>query len=328
MLCLKIPPYIALKMTYKIPITYFKTVSKYIKMNVLSTPTSRFKDITDYPYGPNYCEVAPRLQMHYVDEGKGLVVLFLHGEPSWSYLYRKMIPILVKAGFRAIAPDLIGFGKSDKPDDLSAYSFEKHVAWLKALILSLKLKDINLFCQDWGGLAGLRLAAENEQLFATITASNTFVPRTGMKANEAFLKWRHFSQTTPDFHAGGVLQMGTVSQLPDEVIAAYDAPFPDDSFKAGARVFPKLVPFDGDDFDGALPACDAVWDVLEQWEKPFLTLFGDSDPIMRGADSYFQSKVPGAKGQPHQIIKSAGHFIQEDKGEELASLLTAFLNAN
>ncbi|NHF58089.1 haloalkane dehalogenase [Flavobacteriaceae bacterium TP-CH-4] len=296
-------------------------------MNVLSTPTSLFGNIRDYPFCPHYCEVAPGLNMHYVDEGKGKTILLLHGEPSWSYLYRKMIPILVEAGFRTIAPDLIGFGKSDKPIEPSAYSFEKHVTWLKALISHLKLTDINLFCQDWGGLAGLRLAAENEHLFATITASNTFVPRTGMKANEAFLKWRHFSQTTPHFHAGGVLQMGTVSRLSDEVIAAYDAPFPDDSYKAGARIFPKLVPFDGDDFDNQLPACDAAWKVLERWEKPFLTLFGDSDPIMHGAETYFQAKVPGAQGQPHRIIKGAGHFIQEDKGEELASTLADFIGS-
>ncbi len=296
-----------------------------VTMKIQKTPVSQFESLKDYPYKANYSTVGEQLQMHYVDEGKGPIILLLHGEPSWSYLYRKMIPILVEAGFRVIAPDLIGFGKSDKPVDRKAYSFEKHVEWLKNLIVNLRLQKIHLFCQDWGGLAGLRLAAENEALFSSITASNTFVPRTGMRANEAFLKWRHFSQNTPEFNAGSVVQMGTVSKLSKEVMAAYDAPFPDDSYKAGARVFPRLVPFEGDDEDNALPACDATWKVLEKWEKPFLTLFGDSDPIMRGADIFFQSKVPGAKGLPHQLIQQAGHFIQEEKGEEVAHLLVNFL---
>ncbi len=236
-----------------------------------------------------------------------------------------MIPILVEAGFRTIAPDLIGFGKSDKPVSQKDYSFEKHVKWLKNLVVNLKLQNVHLFCQDWGGLAGLRLVAENEALFSSVIASNTFIPRTGMRANEAFLKWRHFSQTAPEFYAGSVLQMGTVSQLSKEVIAAYDAPFPDDSYKAGARVFPKLVPFDGDDEGNELPACDAAWQVLEKWEKPFLTLFGDSDPIMKGADAFFQTKVPGAKGHPHRLMEKAGHFIQEDQGGALAHFLANFL---
>ncbi len=294
-------------------------------MKIQKTPASRFEWLNDYPFRANYSAVDEELQMHYVDEGEGPVVLLLHGEPSWSYLYRKMIPILVTEGFRVVAPDLIGFGKSDKPVDRQAYSFERHVAWLKNLVTNLELYEINLFCQDWGGLAGLRLAAENEKLFSSIVASNTFVPRSGVRANDAFLKWRHFSQTAPEFNAGSVLQMGTVSRLSKEIMAAYDAPFPDDSYMAGARIFPKLVPFDGDDEANALPACDATWRVLEKWGKPFLTLFGDSDPIMRGADTFFQSKVPGAKGQPHQIIQEAGHFIQEEKGDELAHLLVNFL---
>ncbi len=297
-------------------------------MKILTTSENRFSDLEDYPFKAHFCEVGQGLKTHYVKEGNGPTVLLLHGEPSWSYLYRKMIPILVEKGYQVIAPDLIGFGKSDKLGAPQEYSYAKHVAWLMQLVTTLKLTDIHLFCQDWGGLCGLRLAAENQELFATITASNTFVPRTGIKANEAFLKWRHFSQTTPNFHAGGVLQMGTVSELSEKVIAAYDAPFPDDTYKAGARVFPKLVPFDGEDFDNALPACDATWAVLEKWEKPFLTLFGDSDPLMKGGDLYFQAKVPGALGMPHRTIEKAGHFIQEDKGEELAEHLAAFLKAH
>ncbi|MGB5818128.1 MAG: haloalkane dehalogenase [Saonia sp.] len=296
-------------------------------MNILTTPDSRFEGLTDYPFVPNYCEVQPGLRMHFVDEGSGPVILLLHGEPSWSYLYRKMIPILVDAGFRTIAPDLIGFGKSDKPDNQEDYSYQKHVDWLKTLLSKLELKSIHLFCQDWGGLTGLRIAAEEESLFNSIVVSNTFLPRTGVYANEAFKKWRYFSQNTPHFSSGGVLQLGTVSNLSDEVIAAYDAPFPDDSYKAGARVFPKLVPFDGEDPYNAIPACDAAWEILEKWEKPFLTLFGDSDPIMKGGDLFFQAKVPGAKGQAHQIIKDAGHFIQEEKGAELSHLIIGFIRA-
>ncbi|WP_430968714.1 haloalkane dehalogenase [Spongiimicrobium sp. 2-473A-2-J] len=294
-------------------------------MKVLRTPESCFESLADYPFKPYYHEVAKGLRMHYVDEGEGPIVLLLHGEPSWSYLYRKMIPILVEAGFRTIAPDLIGFGKSDKPVRQEDYSYQSHVDWLKALISGLNLSDIHLFCQDWGGLTGLRIAAEEEALFSSIIASNTLLTRTGVYANDAFKQWRDFSQKTPHFSAGKVLQLGTVSNLSEQVIAAYDAPFPDDSFKAGARVFPKLVPFDGEDPYGAIPACDAAWKVLERWEKPFLTLFGDSDPIMRGGDLFFQAKVPGTKGQPHQTITDAGHFIQEEKGEELAQRMVVFL---
>ncbi|WP_394750438.1 haloalkane dehalogenase [Spongiimicrobium salis] len=295
-------------------------------MEILKTPKSRFDHLKDYPFAPNYCEVAPNLEMHYLDEGEGPVILLLHGEPSWSYLYRKMIPILVSNGFRAIAPDLIGFGKSDKPVDKEAYSYQNHLDWLKSLLLQLKLTEIHLFCQDWGGLLGLRIAAEMEPHFKTITVSNTFLPRTGVKANEAFRKWRDFSQSSPNFSAGAVLQMATVSELSQETMAAYDAPFPDESYKAGARMFPALVPFDGEDPYGAIPDCDAAWTILEQWEKPFLTLFADSDPIMKGGDLFFQAKVPGAKGLPHRIIANAGHFIQEEKGEELAEILVGFLS--
>lgn len=297
-------------------------------MKILRTPESCFDGLADYPFAPNYCEVAEGLRMHYVDEGEGPIVLLLHGEPSWSYLYRKMVPLLVQAGFRAIAPDLIGFGKSDKPVRQEDYSYQNHVDWLKAFIFGLKLSDIHLFCQDWGGLTGLRIAAEEGGLFRSVIVSNTMLTRTGMYANEAFRQWRDFSQKTPHFSAGKVLQLGTVSKLSEQVMAAYDAPYPDDSYKAGARVFPKLVPFDGEDPYGAIPSCDAAWKVLETWEKPFLTLFGDSDPIMRGGDQLFQAKVPGAKGQPHEVIAAAGHFIQEEKGEVLAQRMIPFLQAS
>ncbi len=297
-------------------------------MHVLRTPDACFENLKDYPFTPNYCNVQPNLRMHYIDEGQGPTVLLLHGEPSWSYLYRKMIPILTAAGFRVIAPDLIGFGKSDKPSNTEDYTFKRHQEWLTSLLKTLELSEIHMFCQDWGGLLGLRIAATNEALFNTVTVSNTFLPRTGMSANAAFKKWRDFSQHTPHFSAGGVLQMATVSSLDDEVVNAYEAPFPDDSYKAGARIFPVLVPFDGDDPFEELPSCDAAWKVWEQWKKPLLTLFADSDPIMRGGDLFFQRVVPGAKGQPHKIITAAGHFIQEDKGEELANIMVEFITSN
>jgi len=297
-------------------------------MKILTTPADRFVGLKDYPFDANYIEVQENLKMHYVDEGKGPLIVLLHGEPSWSYLYRKMIPILVDADFRVIAPDLIGFGKSDKPSEVTDYSFQNHMNWLSQLFIQLNLENAHLFAQDWGGLLGLRMAGEQGHLFSSITVSNTFLPRTGVFANDAFKKWRDFSQQTPHFSSAGVLQMATVSELSKETLAAYEAPFPDDSYKAGARIFPTLVPFDGEDPYSALPACDSAWKNLELWEKPFLTLFADSDPIMKGGDFFFQAKVPGTKGQPHQTIVNAGHFVQEDKGEELAQLLSNFIKAN
>ncbi|MFD0862414.1 haloalkane dehalogenase [Sungkyunkwania multivorans] len=297
-------------------------------MKILKTPASRFENLPDYPFQSNFCEMAEGLRMHYLDEGDGPIVLLLHGEPSWSFLYRKMIPIFKDAGFRVIAPDLIGFGKSDKPSETSDYSFQNHIDWLKQLIFKLGLKDINLFCQDWGGLTGLRIAAEEAQLFSRIVVSNTFLPMSGLKANEAFRNWRDFSQKVPEFPVSTILQKATVSELSKEILAAYDAPFPDETFKSGARIFPALVPFEGEDPHNALPACDAAWEVLKKWTKPLLTLFGDSDPIMKGGDKYFQLAVPGAKGQEHREIKGGGHFIQEDAGEELAKLMIAFIQKN
>lgn len=285
-------------------------------MNPLRTPDKRFENIPDFPFSPHYVEVdGPR--MHYVDEGQGdEIVLMLHGEPSWSYLYRKMVPVFSKAGFRAIAPDLIGFGKSDKLPEKSDYTFQKHVDWVTAFVRQLDLTNITLFCQDWGGLIGLRIAAENPDRFSRIVAANTGLPIGNIKMPEAFMKWREFSQKAPHFDIGRLIQQATVSELPPEVVAAYDAPFPDDTYKAGARIFPSLVPITPD--DPAVPANRAAWAVLMQWQKPFLTLFSDADPITKGGEKFFQQVVPGAKGQPHEIIEQAGHFLQEDKGEEIA----------
>ncbi len=289
-------------------------------METLRTPDDRFVNLPGYSFAPHYLE-AGGLRIHYVDEGTGTAapVLLLHGEPSWSYLYRKMIPVLVAAGQRAVAPDLVGFGRSDKPVRREDYTYQRHVDWMRAVIERLDLRRITLVCQDWGGLIGLRLAAEHPERFARIVAANTFLPTGDTPLGEAFNMWKKYSQETPDFHVGGIVRGGCVTDLAPEVIAAYDAPFPDDRYKAGARQFPMLVPNSPD--DPAAAANRKAWDVLRSWQKPFLTAFSDSDPITRGADRVLQQAIPGAAGQPHTTIVGGGHFLQEDKGEDLAKVV-------
>lgn len=294
-------------------------------MEKIRTPDHRFENLPEYPFEPNYVEIPDNLMIHYVDEGDGPTVLLLHGEPSWSYLYRKMIPILVAQGFRAIAPDLIGFGRSDKLIHQEDYSYERHLGWMKAFIERLDLGHINLFCQDWGGLIGLRAVADLPELFDRVIAANTVLPMSGAQAPEAFKQWRDFSQNVPDFQAGKIIDTATTSKLTDEIISAYDAPFPDDQYKAGARVFPLLVPFSDTDTHQVLPACDEAWKRLQTFEKPFLTLFSDSDPIMVGLEKLFQKMVPGCRNMPHEIIKDAAHFLQEDKGELIANKVASFI---
>jgi len=293
-------------------------------MDFLRTPDERFADLAGYPFAPHYLEV-DGLRVHYVDEGpRGAApVLMLHGEPSWSYLYRRMITIVAAAGHRVIAPDLIGFGRSDKPTAREDYSYQRHVDWMRGVVDALELTGVTLVAQDWGGLIGLRLAAEQPDRFARIVVANTFLPTGREPVPQAFFRWREYSQTTPDFHVGGIIKGGCQKELAPEVIAAYDAPFPDDRYKAGARQFPMLVPVSPD--DPAAEANRAAWQVLLGWDKPFLTAFSDQDPITRGADLFFQSAVPGAKGQPHTTIRGAGHFLQEDAGEELARVVVGFL---
>ncbi len=295
-------------------------------METLRTPDERFEKLPGFDFEPHYAEV-DGLRMHYVDEGPrdAAPVLLLHGEPSWSYLYRKMIPIIAQAGYRAVAPDIIGFGRSDKPVNRDDYTYQRHVDWMTAFVEQLDLQNITLFCQDWGGLIGLRIAAEHPDRFARIVAANTMLPTGDNTPGEAFLRWQKFSQTSPVFEIGRLLQGATESTLPDEVVAAYDAPFPDDSYKAGARKFPALVPTSPD--DPAAPANRKAWEVLEAWEKPFLTAFSDSDPITGGGDRVFQALVPGTKDQPHTTIVGGGHFLQEDKGEELGQIVVDFIAA-
>lgn len=293
-------------------------------MEFIRTPDERFTGLPDYNFQPHYIEFQG-LRIHYLDEGntQAAPVLLLHGEPSWSYLYRKMIPIITNAGLRAIVPDLIGFGRSDKLINLKDYSYQLHVDAITAFIKELALKDITLVCQDWGGLIGLRVAAEHEALFTRILAANTGLPTGDQKMPEMFFQWQEFSQTVPELPIGNIIQMGCQSSLSAEVIVAYESPFPDETYKAGARIFPTLVPTRPDD-----PASEAnrqAWQIFSNWHKPFLTAFSDSDPITKGADQIFQSQIPGAQGQPHTTIKKAGHFLQEDKGEELAQVLITFI---
>ena len=298
-------------------------------MDALRTPDERFADLHGFPFQPHYVEVPSgdggTLRVHYLDEGPSdaAPVLLMHGEPSWAYLYRKMIPVLVDAGHRAVVPDLVGFGRSDKPARREDYTYQRHVDWMRAFVEALDLRDITLLCQDWGGLIGLRLAAEHPDRFARIVAANTGLPTGDQTPNEAFLRWQRYSQETPEFHIGGIVNGGCATDLPSEVIAAYDAPFPDDSYKAGARVFPALVPTAPDD-----PAAEPnrkAWEALRRWEKPLLTAFSDSDPVTRGGDRALQKLVPGAAGQPHTTITGAGHFLQEDQGPELAAVVVDFI---
>ena len=293
-------------------------------MHVLRTPDKRFADLPEYDFAPNYIDIGG-LRMHYVDEGPrdAAPVLLLHGEPSWSYLYRKMIPPLAAAGHRVVAPDLIGFGRSDKPGNISDYSYQQHVDWMRQFIEDLDLRNVTLFGQDWGSLIGLRIAAENPDRFERMAIGNGGLPTGDHPVSDAFMDWREFATTSPKFDIGRIIQRATILDLSDDVVAAYDAPFPDDTFKAGARAFPALVPITPDD-----PASEAnrrAWAALTEWKKPFLTTFSDKDPILGGGEKIFKKLVPGAVGQPHVIIEDGGHFLQEDKGEELAEVLIGFI---
>lgn len=302
-------------------------------MDVLRTPDARFDGLPDWAYEPRYVDVArdtadaggDTLRVHYVDEGPrdAPPVLLLHGEPSWSYLYRKMVPVLVDAGLRAVAIDQVGFGRSDKPATRTDYTYQRHVDWMRAAVDAIDLRDVTFLGQDWGGLVGLRIVAAEPDRFARVVAANTFLPTGDRHPGDAFLAWQRYSQETPDFHVGGIVKGGCASDVSDEVIAAYDAPFPDDSYKEGARQFPMLVPTSPDD-PAAEPNREA-WKVFEAWEKPFLTAFSDQDAITRGGEKVFQSVVPGAKGREHPTITGGGHFLQEDKGEELARVVVDYV---
>lgn len=300
-------------------------------MAVLRTPEACFEELSGFHFEPNYLEIPDEdlgpLQIHYLDEGPkdGPVVLCLHGEPTWCYLYRKMIPVFVAAGLRVLAPDLVGFGRSDKPSERRDYSYRKHVKWMADWLKAVGASDITLLGQDWGGLIGLRLLAENPEQFARFSLANTALPTGDHAISEAFHRWRKFSQEDPDFDTGFIVNLFGRGSLSEEEIRAYRAPFPSDEYKAGARQFPLLVPTRPDD-----PAADdnrRAWKVLMQWEKPALMCFSDADPIMKGGDRPFLKQVPGTRGQPH-ITLQGHHFIQEEDGENWARAVAGWIQAS
>ena len=301
-------------------------------MEILRTPASRFENLPGYSYQENYIDLQASstepltlLRMHYVDYGDSdsPVILMLHGEPSWSYLYRHMIDDAVSAGFRVIAPDLIGFGKSDKPSNQDDYTYASHLYWLTQALQKLALRDIHLICQDWGGLLGLRLLAADPDNFKAVVAANTMLPTGDHQAPQAFIDWQQYSQQTKEFNIGAIIQNATSKDMIDEIIEAYNAPFPDETYKAGARKFPLLVPISPDDPESQNNR--NAWKVLSQFSKPFLTLFSDNDPVTKGAEKIFQKMIPGCQNQAHSILKNGGHFLQEDCAHELVSLaITCF----
>jgi haloalkane dehalogenase len=295
-------------------------------VKILRTPDERFADLPGYPFAPHYAEIDGGIRVHYLDEGPAdaAPVLLMHGEPSWSYLYRTMIPVLVAAGHRCIAPDLVGFGRSDKPSEPSDYTYQRHVDWMSEVVFDhLDLRDITFFGQDWGGLVGLRLVAAQPDRYARVVVGNTGLPTGERPPNDAFLAWQKFSKESPKFQIGRLVAGGCAQPMADDVVAAYDAPFPDDSYKAGARIFPSLVPTSVGDPSHA--ANVAAWEVLSKLEQPFLCAFSDQDAITAGNERQFIGHVPGTDGQPHTTIVGGGHFLQEDRGPELAKVIVDFI---
>lgn len=299
-------------------------------MRVLRTPDECFDGLEDWPYAPHYADVEDTeggtLRLHYVDEGSpdAPSVLLLHGEPTWGYLYRSMIPVLVDAGLRVVVPDLVGFGRSDKPVETYDYTFARQVQWTTRLVERVELRDVTLVGQDWGGLVGLRLVASDPDRFARVVACNHGFPTGDRQPSEAFLQWLEYSQAVESFPVGEIVSRACLSGLSPGAVAAYDAPYPTEAHKAGARIFPVLVPIRPD--DPASADQRAAWQILEQWTKPFLTAFSDSDPVTAGADAVFRARIPGAWDQAHATIAGAGHNLQDDKGPELAQIIAEFVN--
>jgi haloalkane dehalogenase len=289
----------------------------------IRTPDALFKNLPNYRFKENFLDV-DGMRMHYVDEGPKdkLPILMMHGEPTWSYLYRHMIPICVAAGHRVIAPDLIGFGKSDKPIDIKDYSYQTHMNWMQSFIDQLELDQITLVCQDWGSLIGLRLAAENQARFKAIVLGNGGLPTGEIPPTKAFKKWKAFAKYSPWFPIAKIIESGCFKKLSKEERRAYNAPFPSSKYKAGSRAFPLLVPVTPEN-----PASNAnkkALEVFKHWEKPFLTTFSNGDPVTRGGEKIFQNLVPGCKNQPHKRLVG-GHFLQEDASTEFASAVNELL---
>jgi haloalkane dehalogenase len=297
-----------------------------IVSKILRTPPERFDNVPDFPYQPHYSEVGG-LQIAHIDEGPkdAPLVLLMHGEPAWSFLYRKMIPVLVKEGFRVIAPDLVGFGRSDKPAAKKDYSYLNHVMWMTTWLEANDFKHITLFCQDWGSLIGLRMVAECPDRFDRIVLANGGLPTGTEKIPFAFKIWRAFARFSPWFPIGRIVKTGCAAGLTPQEVAAYDAPFPSGRYRVAARLFPTFVPITPDNPERENN--ERAWEMFKRWDKPFLTLFSSRDPITRGGQKIWQQSVPGAQGQPHAITRGAGHFLQEDKGAELASKIADYIRS-
>jgi haloalkane dehalogenase len=300
-------------------------------MDVVRTPDDRFTLVPGFPYVPHYVDVSDdeggSLRVAYIDEGPvdARAVLLMHGEPSWSFLYRTMIPGLLEAGLRVVVPDLVGFGRSDKPTADGDYSYARHVEWMRSLLVDqLDLHGLTLFCQDWGGLIGLRLVAEHPDRFDRVCVANTGLPDGSRRLPEAWWRFHDFVQSSPDLPIGLLVSGGVVNPMSPDVVAAYEAPFPDASFKAGARSFPGLIPQSAD--NPATPDNQRAWEVLDKFTKPVLCAFSDQDPITGGGDRVFHARVPGTAGQPHVTVHG-GHFLQEDCGPELADVLVSWMGA-
>lgn len=287
-------------------------------VEVLKNYPSDFEGLKEWGYKEHFYTLKTEygdMNIHYVDEGSSSenTVLLLHGEPDWGYIYRKFIDPLVAAGVRVVVPDLPGFGKSDKLSERSSYTYEKYVNWMQTWMKDLELDNITLFGQDWGGLIGLRLVTENEEMFKNVVISNTALPTGDISAGKSFEDWKNYAQTVENFHAGGIIKGGTVKGLDQYVIDAYNAPFPDDSYKEAARQFPMLVPVTPD--NPSSQKNREAWEVLKNWNKPFLCVFSEQDQIFNGVDKAFTKLIPGCQNQPHKTIQG-GHFIQEDNPEE------------
>jgi haloalkane dehalogenase len=293
---------------------------------ILRTPESRFANLPDFPYAPHYTQVGG-LRVAHIDEGprEGPCVLLMHGEPTGSFLYRKMIPVLVAAGFRVIAPDLVGFGRSDKPARKADYSYLNHVLWMEAWLEANDFKHLTLFCQDWGSLIGLRMVADAPDRFDRVVLANGGLPTGTTRTPGAFRVWRAFARFSPWFPIGRIVKTGCATGLGPLEIAAYDAPFPSRRYRVAARLFPTFVPTTPNDPERQNN--ERAWEFFKRWHKPFLTLFSNRDPVTRGGHKPWQKLVPGAQGQPHAVTRGAGHFLQEDKGAEVAQAMIEFMRA-
>ncbi|KUI28357.1 haloalkane dehalogenase [Mycobacterium sp. IS-1742] len=299
-------------------------------MQTLRTPEDRFRNLPEFPYPPDYSDIddgdGGRLRVSWVQDGPadGEPVLMLHGEPSWSFLYRKMMPVLARAGFRVVCPDLVGFGRSDKPTRVEDHTYARHVEWMRTLAFDvLDLRRVTLVGQDWGGLIGLRLAAEQPDRFARIVVANTGLPTGDIPMPDIWWRFREAMQSAPSVDVGRFVAGGCHRPMSDEVRAGYDAPFPDDSYCAGPRAMPGLVPTTPD--DPASAANRSAWATLTRSETPMLVAFSDSDPITGAMAPIFAREMRGAAGVDHPTIREAGHFLQEDAGEELATAIVDFL---